>query len=364
MKDEQERYKRWIDKVGWFFFQLLVTGYVEDIESGECFQLPVGLEWKIYVEVCTIVSAISFVYAHTLIQVPSSDVQFDSLSDHQSSSDNESLSSEESLSDDQSSHNQSQVDDKLKSYPQPRDISSLPNLSLSYDQSALSHDQSILSYDQSPPCVQSLSSHDQSLSHDQPSARVQSLSHDQPSACVVQSLSHDQPSARVQSLSHGQPSARAVSHNLSLNQLSRMSDPHATLLRLEQLSRSHDHEELSSESDDKNDGDSDEESLSDPSDLPSDDDLLSDHGPLSDNESLSVLVKQFPVFAAYGRGRCINAAEQFDIDEDALIVYQYLRACDNGRINSLYVPSKNHYYYVNQCMASNYVHKIISFHKN
>ena len=51
LKDEQERYKRWIDKVGWFFFQLLVTGYVEDIESGECFQLPVGLKWKIYVEV-------------------------------------------------------------------------------------------------------------------------------------------------------------------------------------------------------------------------------------------------------------------------------------------------------------------------
>ena len=126
-----------------------------------------------------------------------------------------------------------------------------------------------------------------------------------------------------------------------------MSDPHAALSILEQLSRPHDDEELLSASDDENDAESDEESLSDPSDAPSDDDLLSDHGPLSDNESLSVFVKQFPVFAAYGRGHCIDAAEQFDIDEDALIVYQYLRACDNGRINSLYVPGKNHYYYIN-----------------
>ena len=54
------------------------------------------------------------------------------------------------------------------------------------------------------------------------------------------------------------------------------------------------------------------------------------------SESLSYFVEQqFPVLAAYGKEHCIRAGDQFDIDNDALIVYKYLRAYDDGRINSL-----------------------------
>ena len=40
-----------METISWFFFDLLFLGYVEDLHSGESFQLPGGLSWAIYVEV-------------------------------------------------------------------------------------------------------------------------------------------------------------------------------------------------------------------------------------------------------------------------------------------------------------------------
>ena len=49
-----------MDTLAWFFFKLLIFGYVEDLETGIAFQLPGGLHWKIFVEVnafmCNILS--------------------------------------------------------------------------------------------------------------------------------------------------------------------------------------------------------------------------------------------------------------------------------------------------------------------
>ena len=40
-----------MDSISWFFFDLLVLGYVEDRNSGLSFRLPGDLSWTIYVEV-------------------------------------------------------------------------------------------------------------------------------------------------------------------------------------------------------------------------------------------------------------------------------------------------------------------------
>ena len=47
----QELYNQRIEVVRWFFFSLLILGYVEDANCGISFQFPTGLSWKIYVEV-------------------------------------------------------------------------------------------------------------------------------------------------------------------------------------------------------------------------------------------------------------------------------------------------------------------------
>ena len=44
-------YRRLIEVIGWFFFDLLILGYVEDRDTGLSFRLPGGLDWAIYVEV-------------------------------------------------------------------------------------------------------------------------------------------------------------------------------------------------------------------------------------------------------------------------------------------------------------------------
>ena len=44
-------YRRLIEAIGWFFFDLLILGYVEDRNTGLSFRLPGGLDWVIYVEV-------------------------------------------------------------------------------------------------------------------------------------------------------------------------------------------------------------------------------------------------------------------------------------------------------------------------
>ena len=40
------------DSLNWFFFHLLVVGYVEDEKTGRSFALLRGISWKIYIEVC------------------------------------------------------------------------------------------------------------------------------------------------------------------------------------------------------------------------------------------------------------------------------------------------------------------------
>ena len=40
-----------MEVIGWFFFDLLILGYVEDPATGKSFRIPGGLEWAIYVEV-------------------------------------------------------------------------------------------------------------------------------------------------------------------------------------------------------------------------------------------------------------------------------------------------------------------------
>ncbi len=51
--DESEcgRYKQLMVVIGWFFFDLLVLGYVEDPVTGRSFRVPGGRQWDIYIEV-------------------------------------------------------------------------------------------------------------------------------------------------------------------------------------------------------------------------------------------------------------------------------------------------------------------------
>ena len=43
-----------MEMIGWFFFDLLILGYVEDPATGKSFRIPGGLEWAIYVEVSNV----------------------------------------------------------------------------------------------------------------------------------------------------------------------------------------------------------------------------------------------------------------------------------------------------------------------
>ena len=51
--DESERVRHWqlMEVIGWFFFDLLMLGYVEDSDTGQSFRIPGGRSWAIYVEV-------------------------------------------------------------------------------------------------------------------------------------------------------------------------------------------------------------------------------------------------------------------------------------------------------------------------
>ena len=49
---EQARHHRLTEVIGWFFFDLLMLGYVEDSDTGLSFHIPRALAWAIYVEVC------------------------------------------------------------------------------------------------------------------------------------------------------------------------------------------------------------------------------------------------------------------------------------------------------------------------
>ena len=52
--DESERvhHQQLMEVIGWFFFYLLMLGYVEDSDTGLSFRIPGGLAWAVYVEVC------------------------------------------------------------------------------------------------------------------------------------------------------------------------------------------------------------------------------------------------------------------------------------------------------------------------
>ena len=53
-ENEQAHHRQLIKVIGWFFFDLLMLGYVEDSHSGLSFRIPGGLAWAIYVEVCVV----------------------------------------------------------------------------------------------------------------------------------------------------------------------------------------------------------------------------------------------------------------------------------------------------------------------
>ena len=55
--DESERvhHQKLMEVIGWFFFDLLILGYVEDFNTGLSFRIPGGKAWAIYVEVCVCV---------------------------------------------------------------------------------------------------------------------------------------------------------------------------------------------------------------------------------------------------------------------------------------------------------------------
>ena len=46
-----EHYHQLMSEVGWFFFNLLILGYVEDPTTGKSFHFPGGLSWALYIEV-------------------------------------------------------------------------------------------------------------------------------------------------------------------------------------------------------------------------------------------------------------------------------------------------------------------------
>ena len=50
-KLERDRYQQLMGVIGWFFFDLLILGYVEDPVTGKSFRIPGGLHWAIYIEV-------------------------------------------------------------------------------------------------------------------------------------------------------------------------------------------------------------------------------------------------------------------------------------------------------------------------
>ena len=50
-ESERSRYRELMDVIGWFFFDLLVLGYVEDLDTGLSFRIPGGLQWAVYIEV-------------------------------------------------------------------------------------------------------------------------------------------------------------------------------------------------------------------------------------------------------------------------------------------------------------------------
>ena len=50
-EEEKDKYHLLKEDIGWFFFDLLILGYVEDPDTGKSFRFPGGLHWAVYIEV-------------------------------------------------------------------------------------------------------------------------------------------------------------------------------------------------------------------------------------------------------------------------------------------------------------------------
>lgn len=48
---ETMHYLELMEKIGWFFFDLFILGYVEDPVTGSSFRFPGGPKWAVYIEV-------------------------------------------------------------------------------------------------------------------------------------------------------------------------------------------------------------------------------------------------------------------------------------------------------------------------
>ncbi len=48
---ERQQYNHLLETIGWFFFDLLLVGYVEDRLTGISFHLHACLQWTVYAEV-------------------------------------------------------------------------------------------------------------------------------------------------------------------------------------------------------------------------------------------------------------------------------------------------------------------------
>ena len=51
-EDDKAQFGKLSSQISWFFFSLLIVGYVEEYCSGLSYRLPGGLMWSIFVEVC------------------------------------------------------------------------------------------------------------------------------------------------------------------------------------------------------------------------------------------------------------------------------------------------------------------------
>lgn len=48
---ERSSYSELIEMIRWFFFDLLLLGYIEDFTTGLSFCFPKGLDWAVFIEV-------------------------------------------------------------------------------------------------------------------------------------------------------------------------------------------------------------------------------------------------------------------------------------------------------------------------
>lgn len=57
----------------------------------------------------------------------------------------------------------------------------------------------------------------------------------------------------------------------------------------------------------------------------------------SENSLKSFIENDVPIFGLIGRHMNIDSMEDYDIDEDARLVYKYMNAYKTGRINSIWL---------------------------